>query len=162
MSMLAQNISNSWQQLGNRQKKVLAYAAPIILLLFLCLLLSPLFTYYQTSKKSYQKLVSSYQWLAQQQALITSAPSSCRHLSVIRNSSELQNILDQQLTEKQILDPVWEQSSGGWLLKVQEVDGQHLLGWLEQATCQGLLLKAIVLEKQASGKLNANIEMVVL
>jgi len=144
MSMLIENINNRWHQLESRQKRNLTYAAPIILILFLFLLLSPLFSYYQTSKQYHEKLVASYQWLAEQPVLSASAPSSCRYLSVIENSTELQKILSLQLVERQIHDAVWKQSTDGWLLDLQEVDGQHLLSWLEQASCQGLLLKTIV------------------
>lgn len=162
MNAFTQNLTNWWQQFETRQQRILVYAAPIIILLLLYLLLQPLFSHYQQSKQSFQSLRTSYQWLAEQPALETSAPSSCRHLSLLNDSTDFQQVLNQQLSDKQVLNPQWQQQSEGWLLNLQEVDGSQLLVWLEQATCQGVVLKAIDLKKQPSSRLNASIELVVL
>lgn len=162
MKALIQSLNDWWLQLESRQQRTLRFAAPIIILLLLYLIMQPLFSHYQTSKQRYQSLHTSYQWLAEQQVLETSAPTTCQNLPLLSDSGDFQQSLNQQLSDKQILNPQWQQVTNGWLLTLQEVDGSQLLLWLEQATCQGIVLKAIDLEKQSSSRLNASIELVVL
>lgn len=162
MKALTDSFSNWWLQLEPRQQRTLGLAAPIIILLLLYLLMQPVFSHYQTSKQRYQSLRTSYQWMAQQQALETSAPTRCRNLSLLSGSVEFQQSLNQQMSDKQILNPKWQKVTDGWLLTLQEVDGSQFLLWLEQATCQGVVLKSIDLDKQPSSKLNASLELRVL
>lgn len=167
MNDTLQNLSNWWQQLEDRQQRTLSFALPIIFLLVLFLLMQPLLSHYQQSKQRHQKIVTSYKWLAEQSALTTSAPKSCGDLSLMTNNPEFQQILNQQLNDRQILDPKWTQSADGWQLTLREVNGSELLTWLEQVTCQGIVLKSMsmhrtVLDDQSSDWLDATIELEVL
>lgn len=162
MNSFGQSLSAWWQQLDQKQHLTLSYALPLMICLLLFLLFAPLIKHYQESKISHEKLLSSYQWLAQQQVIDTAAPISCGNLSLLSDSSDVQKLLDQQLSDRQLLNSQWQQLTDGWQLDMFAVDGNELLAWLEQATCQGVVLKNISLQKLGSSSLKASLELMVL
>lgn len=155
------SLSKWWQSRANRERKILKLALPIIMVLLLALLFTPLLARYSESKYHHETLVSNYQWL---QTVNSTDVSKVRCNGVL---GDLKYQL-QQLPKITGLAPGVESQSyalnadGSYSITLKDMDGQQALAWIEQLPCSMVSLKSLELVRASKNKVNAKLRIELL
>lgn len=134
---------NTWrsyyQQLSERDQRILQLAAPLAGLLLLGLLVTSSYQYFQQQRDDNTQLLSNYQWLRSQTRPLVQwrAEFGRRSLGQLENARELGALLNSNLSKFGINGVVSASSDNRWQLIIKPSNGDRVLSFIEAAVGSG-------------------------
>lgn len=132
-------LMNWYHSQTERDQVILQIAAPLVVVLLLCILLNSSYQNLRSQQQHNQQLLNDYQWLRTEARPLNlwRADFGKRSLGQLNSNAELGSLLNSGLSKYNIRGRVSPKNNGSWQVNINPSDGNRVLSFIEAAIGSG-------------------------